>query len=127
MTINNFRANETNKITEPWATAMQKNGYVDPRNGEPSLRALSRETKVHTTTLAGVIYGRTEEPNTETIIALGEAFGVEPSVVAEWVGQKWVYGAPWTPPQEAYLMTPQEREIVEGVIKTFAKNRQRRG
>lgn len=120
MPINNFRATDPKTIPEPWHNAMQKNGFVDPRNGEPSLRALSRATTLHTTTIANVIYGRTKA-KLETIQELANAFEVESSVVAEWLGQRWTYGAPWTPPAESFLMTPAQRVIIEDAIREFAK------
>lgn len=109
-------------ITGVWFPAFKKAGMVDPRTGEPSLQALSRETGIHPSSLSRIVTGRTKAPRLSTVQAIAGALNTDVVTVASWVGMTWA-NAPetWEPPEEAALMTARQREIVEELIRQLVK------
>ncbi|WP_408925902.1 helix-turn-helix domain-containing protein [Corynebacterium sp. YSMAA1_1_F7] len=109
-------------ITGVWFTAFKKAGMVDPRTGEPSLQALSRETGVHPSSLSRIVTGRTKAPRLATVQAIAKALNTDVITVAGWIGMTWA-SAPevWEPPEEAALMNTRQREIVEELIRQLVK------
>lgn len=114
--------NDTQVITGVWFPAFKKAGMVDPRTGEPSLQALSRETGIHPSSLSRIVTGRTKTPRLATVQSIAKALDTDVVTVAGWIGITWA-NAPeaWEPPEESALMSPRQREVVEELIRQLVK------
>ncbi len=108
-------------VPEPWASAMEAVGAVNPQTGRASLNALSHRADVHTTTLSNLVQGRTHSPDLETIKRIAQALRKPTRVVANWVGINWVENKPYVPPKEADLLDQSERDTLDKLIRHMAK------
>lgn len=119
------RFSEPVEITEPWASAFRKAGLVAPNTDEPSIQALARAADVHPSAISRIIGGRTRKPRPQTIVKMAQALDVDFVTVAQWVGMPWTSHEPWTPPAEASLMTPRQRDMIETLIRELVRSEQK--
>jgi len=110
-------------VPEPWASAMDAVGAVSPQTGRPSLNALGQRAGVHTTTVSNLVQGRTREPDLDTVTKLARALRKPVRVVASWVGINWVEDRPYVPPKEADLLDAGDRELVDTLIRSLARQK----
>ncbi|QOH59864.1 helix-turn-helix domain-containing protein [Rhodococcus rhodochrous] len=110
-------------VPEPWASAMEAVGAVSPQTGLPSLNALGQRAGVHTTTVSNLVQGKTQAPDLDTVTKLARALRKPVRVVAAWVGINWVENRPYTPPKEADLLDASERELVDNLIRSLARQK----
>ena len=115
-------ANDPLTLEEPWASAFRKAGLVAPDSGEPSIQAMNRETKIHPSAISRIISGRTRKPRPQTVMKMAQALGVSFVEVSQWLGQTWANFEPWTPPAEANMLTPRQRDLVEAMIRELTKS-----
>ena len=111
-------------IPEPWATAIIKAGYKDPRYAEPtpSLRALAEEAGLHTTTVSKMVRG-VGVAKVENVAAVAEKLGVDVRTVSDWVKQARAVSEPYVAPAEADLLTQRERDALTELIRAVTESR----
>jgi transcriptional regulator with XRE-family HTH domain len=104
---------------EPWANAMVEAGAVDPRNPErASMSQLAKMAGVHTTTIAGLVFGD-RETELQVIEQVARALKVGVETVSEWAGKPRTVEAPYTPPKEADLLNQRQRQALDELIKSI--------
>ena len=108
---------------EPWASAMRDRGIGDPRNGRPSVRALAIAAGVAPETVRRMLTGL-GSASQASVQAVADALGKDVRTVNEWVGQTRSVRKPYSPPNEAHLLTDAERAAVDLMIRTIAKARE---
>ena len=108
----------TRETPEPWATALKRAGLTDPRNGQPSMRALAEEVGVHTSTISDMMHGR-RKSNVTTIERVAKALGVEATTVSKWAGAPRATILPYTPPAEANLLDTRQRKALDELIRAM--------
>lgn len=108
----------TREIPEPWAKALKRAGLTDPRNGQPSMRALAEEVGVHTSTISDMMHGR-RKSNVTTIERVAKALGVEATTVSKWAGAPRATILPYTPPAEANLLDTRQRKALDELIRAM--------
>lgn len=113
-----------NRLTrEPWASALKKAGFVNPRTGEPSMSSLAREAGVHISTLTKIVNGTTRSPETDTVTKVADALEVPFVTVAQWIGLAWTDTEPYEPPKESALLNARERLAVTEIIRCMVAER----
>lgn len=106
-------------VPEPWASAMIRAGVTDPRNDKrPSMNQLAQLTGVHTSTITSMVWGE-RDTDQGTLDRVAEVLRIKPSLVAEWAGRARDEETPYEPPAVASLMTQDQRNIVDSVIRQF--------
>lgn len=109
---------------EPWASWMRHAGFVDPntKTVRASMRQLAKEAKVHTTTVAAVMFGD-RAPKHATITAVAEALGVDVRTVAEQAGQTRTEREPYAMPDEVHLLSGRVQVAITQLIRAIAEER----
>lgn len=109
---------------EPWATAMIKAGATDPRNAQrPSMSRLGEMAGgIGPSTITGMIYGE-RRTDVETIRRVADALRVKPELVSEWAGRARAVRKPYEPPDEADLLTDQQRKALNLLIRSIVADR----
>lgn len=105
----------SNTLPEPWR------GPAD-RKGITSARGLADRAGVAPSTITLMING-TRETQQDTIAKVADALGLSVTKVSGWVGQARTVEAPWIPPQEAHLLTRDERDAINALITAIARPR----
>lgn len=107
-------------VPEPWATAMITAGITDPRytDPRPSMSQLAQRIGVHTSTVSSMVFGE-RATDQATIEATARTLRLSASTVAEWVGR--AEANPYTPPSTASLMTTDQRNLIDGIIRQFTR------
>lgn len=109
-------------VPDPWATAMTDAGFTDPRYNDPrpSMARLADRVGVHTSTITSMIFGE-RATDQATLEAVAAALGVPASEVAGWLGRQ--DPNPYAPPSAASLLTQEEREHVDWMIRRLTRDR----
>lgn len=99
---------------------MQAAGAVDPRNGTPSMNALAKMSKTHTSTITAMVFS---DKNTEHAVVdrVAKALGVDVRTVSQWAGRVRTVRDPYVPPIEADMLTVRQRRAVSELIKSMAE------
>jgi transposase-like protein len=103
---------------------MRKANVGDPRNGEPSMRALAEKSGESPETIRRMVRGL-GDPQPATVASVAEALGVSTTTIAKWVGlaRKDAEDSGFTPYYAADLMTHDERELINALIATLVRDR----
>lgn len=112
------------QVPEPWASAMERARLVDPRNGRPSMSALAQEVGTHTSTISAMMAG-TRKTNTSLVAKVAVALRMEDRVdeVFAWIGRQRTEAEPFTPHPDADLLTSEERQAVNELIRLMTRDR----
>lgn len=98
---------------------MVRAGITDPRNDRrASMNQLAIACGVHTTTISSMLWGE-RETDQATLDKVAEVLRVKPSLVAEWAGRTRDEEKPYEPPAVASLMTQDQRNLIDGIIRQF--------
>ena len=112
------------EVPEPWATAMVKANLTDPRNGKPSMNALASKVGAHTSTISAMMHG-TRKTSGALIAKVAIALRMEDEVndVFGWVGRARTEAEPFKPHPDSDLLTADERQAVNELIRLMVLNR----
>lgn len=114
------------EVPEPWQSRMIELGYVNPRSGEASYRALSRETGLHQTTVSKLISGRADPRRVEpdTLRKIADALRVDVGKMMEWFnsGLSAEELEIYKPPPSSRMLTASERKMVDNLILSLVAN-----
>lgn len=120
------------EAVEPWASAMVAVGLVDGREGvrkeQPSMRKLADKAETTTSTIVAMMYG-TRDTSNEVIERVAEALGMadQVGIVMGWVARERTKIRPFEPHPDANLLTTDEQEAVNEVIRLLALSKKRGG
>lgn len=109
-------------VPEPWASAMQKAGMVDPRNARPSWSRLAHEVGVHTSTIIAMADG-TRATDLATVHGVAQQLRVPVSTIAKWIGDSRTFGEPYEPPAESMLLSQGEKDALTNLIKQIVADK----
>ena len=112
----------SNEPFGPWAEAMEKAGVGDPRNGRPSWTQLAARAGVSVSAVTNMVNGRTAA-KPATVQRVADALGVRPEVVSGWLGAPRPVRGPYVPVEESALLSEQEREALDNLIRAIARGR----
>lgn len=124
-------------VPEPWAALLQKANLVDRRNGRPSMTRLAEAAGVHASTVGAMMYG-TRESSADTIDAVAQAVATAlrmenprrrrelRRLIHEWAGRSLTEPSKFLPHPDADLLTKDEREAVNELIRLLAASRKTR-
>lgn len=112
------------QIPEPWATAIVRAGFTDPRfsDDRPSLGALADKAGIHTTTVSRMVNG-VGTARQRNVAAVADALGVDVVTVSAWVRQARSESEPYEAPEEVNLLTRREQEALTELIRAIAETR----
>ncbi len=115
------------EIPRQWDRAMRKANVGDPRNGEPSMRALAERSGQSPETIRRMMR-QLGSPRASTVAAVAEALGVTEKTIAKWVGHDYQTGVilgseSYLPPAESELLTSEEREMISAIIMVLVRDR----
>lgn len=115
-------------MVEPWAAAMIAAKLVDPRNGRPSMRALAVAADTTTSTVSHMMAG-TRDTGGDVIQRIAEALnmGDRANKVTRWVGHARTAPKPFVAHRDADLLTSEEQEAVNELIRLMALPKKRGG
>lgn len=111
-----------------WWDLLGRADMTDPRTGAPSMSALSRYSNVHPSTISAMMYGD-RKTSGATVDRVAEAIisrskGADPSAIRarvyDLVGRALGVPAPFEPHPDANLLTLQERNAVNELIRLLA-------
>lgn len=111
----------TDKLTNRLSQALVTAGYTDSRNGNPSVRALANDLDLNNSRVARFFFhGSKMQLDARQRIA--DALGIELSELDSEVSATRVDS--YSPPEEANLLTPRERRLVNELIHVLTSQRQ---
>lgn len=104
-------------IPDPWRTAAERRGV------SPTYRPLAQRAKVSHETVRRLIQGRPTSKATMRKVA--EALGVDIEEIHAWRGESAPdYGREYEPDAAASLLTSEERELLNHLIRLLTRDRQ---
>lgn len=113
----------TSNVPEPWYSAMERVNIGNPRNGQPSIRALAERAGVAPETVRRMIRGDGVADPENTVPAVAEALRLSPVTVSKWVGQARTIREPYAPPGDANLLSRDERKAIDEMIRLLAASK----
>lgn len=106
----------SDEIPDPWRTAAERKGVRTSYRGFAAAADVSHETA------RKVILGR--RTSSASIRKVADALGVDVELVHEWRGEAAPdYGREFVPDQAAWLLTTEEREAVNSIIRLLTRDR----
>lgn len=119
-------------VGEPWASALEDAGFIDPVKGRPSVRQLAKAVDVSPATLHRAVAGQfvrrglSVETTAKVAAALGKSFDEIQSwlnaAMGEDLGRSGV-GANWKPPGEIAYLDKEDIQVLEIMIFQLAKRK----
>lgn len=109
----------TDNLPQRLREAFVKAGFVDPRNGEPSMRRIAEEVGVSNAT-ASRYFRQQSKSELETRQKFADALGLNLSQL-----DKLVDGAevdPYTPPSAAHGLSYENRRLIDQLINALGKS-----
>lgn len=121
-------------VPEQWAELLVQAGFVDPRNGRPSMTKLGEESGVHPSTISALMYGdRAAKSDTVDAIANALAKGMRADSpgdvryrVRKLMGVTPGDREPFKPHPDADLLSPTERQTINDLIGMLALPKKRK-
>lgn len=101
---------------------MRKAELGNPRNGQPSWRALAAAVGVHPSTITAMVAG-TRKRDPELVARVAKALRVKPEQVSQWLELPRKVRGPYEPPAESRFLTDPERDAITGLIKAITTDR----
>lgn len=116
------------EVPEPWATAMIEAGHVDPRykTDVASMRQLADAAGTTTSTISAMVTG-SRDTDGEILNRVAAALMVDPKVVFGWAGRARSQGRPFEPHRDADLLTAEEQDAVNELIRLLALAKRKAG
>lgn len=99
---------------------MVKVGAVDPRNGMPSMSALGKMSKTHTSTITAMVFSD-RETDPAVVERVADALGIDVRTVSRWAGKSRTVLDPYIPPMEADMLSTRQRRAVSELIRSMAE------
>lgn len=106
----------SSNIPEPWATAMH-NADI------PSYRQLAGKAGLSIGTVHMALTGQRQSVSPATIAGLAKALRLPEETISEYLGMGRQSITPYTPPQEAAMLTRRERDHVDELIRLLVASR----
>lgn len=106
----------SSNIPEPWATAMH-NADI------PSYRQLAGKAGLSIGTVHMALTGQRQSVSPATITGLSKALRLPEETISEYLGMGRQSITPYTPPQEAAMLTRRERDHVDELIRLLVASR----
>jgi len=113
------------QVPEPWASAMVKVGFTDPRYDDPrpSMSRLAEAAGLHTTTVSRMVR-ETKQPDPENVAHVAKALRQDVREVSEWVRQAGTVAREYRVPAEVNLLTQREQDAISELIRAIAATRE---
>lgn len=106
----------SDEIPDPWRSAAERRGI------SPTYRPLAARAGVSHETVRKIVQGRAT--STRSIRKLADALGVDVEVVHAWRGEAPPdYGREFIPDESSWLLTTEEREAVNTLIRLITRDR----
>lgn len=104
-------------------------GFTDPRYKKrdvASMGRLAEAAKTRTSTISHMMAG-TRDTGADIVDRVAEALGVDRNEVGRWVGRARTAPKPFEPHRDADLLTSEEQEAVNELIRLLALPKKREG
>ena len=112
------------EVPEPWASAMRTAQIHNPNSDAVSIRMLAVKAGFSgPETVRRLIRGY-GSASPDTIRRVADALKVDELVVSKWAGQARTVRESYEPPNEADLMSTDERKAVDRIIRLLTKGRE---
>ncbi len=114
------------EVIEPWAEPMVAAKLVDRRNGKASMRALAEKAGTTTSTISAMIHG-TRDTGADVLERVAVALDVPVDRITQWAGKVRTEVKPFTPHRDANLLTAEEQQAVNELIRLLALPKREKG
>ncbi|MGQ7788156.1 hypothetical protein [Nesterenkonia sp. K-15-9-6] len=108
----------TDKLPQRVRQAFIQAGYINPRNGEPSVRSLTTELGLNNATVSRYFFQQSRM-KIETRQAVAEALGFDVAEMDELMSGQGA--TPYQPPETAHKLSFRNRRLVDQLINALAE------